>query len=98
MPLNYTAIFPEWQGFFPYFLCFFGNISFTEDSFPLFSGKDTVYFLEIIRYNQQNDIVCPKRAMSLRTIPQDGVAIFFLFAVCSVYPGDSHAGVRTGSE
>jgi len=54
MPLNYTSFFFSWQGFFLIFLYFFGNISFTEDSFPLFSGKDTVYFLENIRYNQEN--------------------------------------------
>jgi len=62
MPLNYTAFSGDWQGFFPYFLSFFGNISFTEDSFPPFSGKDTVYFLEKIRYNQENGGQCPHGA------------------------------------
>ena len=73
MPLNYTSFLPDWQGFFPYFLSFFGNISWNEDSFPPFSGKHTVYFLETFRYNNQNDIVCPVRAMPLRTSPQAGV-------------------------
>ena len=66
MPLNYTAFFSGWQGFFPDFLCYFGNYSEDKDSFPPFSGKDTVYFLEIIRYNQENDIVCPAESFSCR--------------------------------
>ena len=33
--------------------------SFIEDSFPLISGKHTVYFLEKIRYNCENKAVCP---------------------------------------
>jgi hypothetical protein len=28
-------------------------------SFPLISGKHTVYILEKIRYNEQNEVVCP---------------------------------------
>jgi len=60
MPLNYTAFSAGWQGFFPYFLYFSGNISKDEDSFPPFSGKDTVYFLEIIRYNYENGGQCPQ--------------------------------------